>query len=85
MNKRRLIPRWPLLCVPIAWVVMLLLYKASTFPEGFPDEVFQWDMAFFVTFFMGTVLGAILCLFLWISIWVARWATRNDDVNNKAE
>ena len=46
---------WPL---PTGWIVWFLIYFTSVDPNdgrGFPDEMFWWDEALFVSLFLGTI------------------------------
>ena len=48
-----------LLAFPLCWLLALLLYRASTFSEGFEDEVFHWDEALIIMSVFGSSAGAI--------------------------
>ena len=47
-------------CFGGSWLAWLLLYKASTFPDGFSDEVFNWGEAVAVMALPGTLCGLVL-------------------------
>jgi hypothetical protein len=50
-------------CFGGSWLCWLLLYKAATFPDGFPDEVFNWGEAIIIMAVPGTLCGLVLFAF----------------------
>ena len=49
---------WPL---PVGWFVWFLIYCSGVDRNdgrGFPDEMFWWDEAIFVSLFLGTIFAA---------------------------
>jgi hypothetical protein len=48
-----------LLAFPLCWLLALLLYRSTTFPVGFEDEVFHWDEALMIMSVFGSSAGVI--------------------------
>ena len=68
--------------VPIGCLVGFLVYVGSVEPndgQGFPDEMFWWDEAIFISVLSGVALGlpatAVILIGLWVNDGVRRFSS----------